>query len=44
MDVTLWRSKEEALVADRPLQTGELLAAVLEWASAIDQVKSMTHA
>jgi len=44
VDVVLWRSREEALAADRALRAGEVPAAVLEWASAIEDVESMTHA
>ena len=44
VDIVLWRSREEALAAARALQAGDLPAAVLEWASAIEEVGSMTHA
>jgi hypothetical protein len=44
VDVLLWASREEALAADRALQAGQLPAAVMEWASAIEGIESMTHA
>jgi heme-degrading monooxygenase HmoA len=44
LDVILWRSREEALAADRAMQAGVVPAAVMEWASAIESVESMTHA
>lgn len=41
--LVLWRSREEALAAARAPQAGDLPAAVLERASAITEVESMTH-
>jgi hypothetical protein len=44
IDVVTWASREEALAADLALRAGQVPAAVLEWASAIEEVESMTHA
>jgi quinol monooxygenase YgiN len=44
VDVVMWASREEALAAGRALQSGEVPTAVLEWASAIEEVESMIHA
>jgi hypothetical protein len=44
IDVILWASKEDAMAADAALQAGTLPGPVLEWASAIEEVESMTHA
>jgi heme-degrading monooxygenase HmoA len=43
IDVVLWDSREEALAAARAFQNGTAPAAVLEWASHIEAVTSMTH-
>ena len=44
LDVVLWDSRKEALAAARAFQDGTVPAAVLEWASHIEAVTSMTHA
>ena len=44
VDVVLWRSREEAMAADRAFRAGELPPAAMEWASAITEVLSTVHA
>ncbi len=44
VDVVLWRTRDEALAADRAFRAGELPPAAMEWASVITQVLSTTHA